>query len=372
MRSSIRCRLRRRVGWALGGKGARSFVALGAVAGLLTTAEPAGAETKFAFSWRAEPGTTCLTEAKVRASVEKKLGRSVFSSLDDADIVIDGEEVRDPQRYRARVTQRDRAGRELGARELTAETCSALERMTVVFIALVLEPGGAPARTESEALPEPTEPNRPPENAAPLAPKNDAVMALTDTAPDRRGSPPAVAQAAPAKRVELHAGLGVGASSGMLPGVSASLRLTTRLTLHGSRLSADWSAGFSLPQTVTEGAVRATFTTVDQQARGCWALLDRAPARIDGCGGAFFGALVPHGANLDDRSGASLSLLGPTASVALRVSDALATVHVEVGIVAPAFRRSIKYLAIGGEERTLHTTPPLMATAALAGTFRVF
>jgi hypothetical protein len=150
------------------------------------------------------------------------------------------------------------------------------------------------------------------------------------------------------------------------------MRVMTRLTIDGSRLSADWSAGLSLPQTVADGSVRAAFTTVDQQVRGCWAWFDRASTRIDTCAGAFFGALVPSGGNLDDRNGSALSLLGPTASLGLRVSGAPGTVHVELGGAAPSFRHSVNYLARSGEERTLYTTSALMGMAMLAGTFRVF
>ncbi|AKV04368.1 hypothetical protein AKJ09_11031 [Labilithrix luteola] len=348
-----------------------AFVALGAMAGTLAVAKPAGAEAKFAFSWRAASDNACLTEEKVRAALEKKLRRSVFSSLDEADIAIEGEELRDAHRYRARITQRDRAGRELGSRELTAETCGALERMTVVLIALVLEPGGAASATDGERPPENPESEEPAGKPLPVAPHEDGRLASADTS-RRPSSPPLVAQPARPRRVELHAGVGMGAATGMLPRVSASVRLTTRLTVHGSRLSADWSAGVSLPQSVTEDAVRATFTLVDQQVRGCWAWFDRPSSRIDTCAGGFFSALVPTGDNLDNRNGSALSLFGPTASLALRLKETPATVHVELGVLAPTSRYNVTYLARSGEERTLYATPPLMAMATVAGTFRVF
>ena len=231
----------------------------------LGTAVTARAESKFAFSWRAEPGATCLTEEKLRAAVEKKLGRSVFTSLDEAEIVIEGEELRYRDRFRARVTQHDRAGREHGSRELTAETCAALERMTVVFIALVLEPGGARDRTHGEPMPDARAPEQnertEKEKAAPpIAPKDDAAIASAD-ASRAPSPPPGVTQRAPSHRaagVELPAGAGAGAAVGMLPSVSASVRVTMRLTAPDSRLSADWSAGMTLPQIVTEGAVEVT------------------------------------------------------------------------------------------------------------------
>lgn len=72
--------------------------------GMLAKAVTARAESKFAFSWRAEPGATCLTEEKLRAAVEKKLGRSVFTALDAAEMVLEGEELWYRDRFRARVT----------------------------------------------------------------------------------------------------------------------------------------------------------------------------------------------------------------------------------------------------------------------------
>ncbi|MDF2697704.1 MAG: hypothetical protein K0S65_6087 [Labilithrix sp.] len=354
------------------------FVAVGAMLAALTSAPRARAETKFAFSWHAEPGAaSCLTEEKVRKAVEKKLGRSVFSSLDEADIVIDGEELVGRHPYRARVRQHARKGRELGARELTAETCDALERMTVVFIALVLERGGAAERLRSEAPPASPaplpahEPDPPPEPTAPLAPTDDdASAAVNAPTPAKRRS--SGTRRAPTHRVELHAGVAVGAAVGMLPSPSASVRLMTRLTVQGSRLSADWSIGLSVPQTVTRGAVCATFAAVDQQARGCWAWFDGTSSRLDTCAGAIFGALIPTGANLDELNGSAVSLLGPTASVGLRLSESPATLHIELGAAALAVRHTISYLARNGEERTLYAMPPLMAMATLAGTFRAF
>ncbi len=369
MRRSNQCRFRPHAGWARRGggidrRGVSWLVALGAMLGTLATAATARAESKFAFSWRAEPGATCLTEEKLRAAVEKKLGRSVFTSFDEAEIVIEGEELRDRHRFRARVTQHDRAGHEHGSRELTAETCAALERMTVVFIALVLEPGGAPARTE---LPEKTAPPIPP------PPKDDAAIANADVSRAPRPRPGVGARAPSHRdpRLELHAGAGAGAAVGMLPSVSASVRIMTRLAAQGSRLSADWSLGMTLPQIVTEGAVRASFAAVDQQARGCWAWLDRA-ARVDTCAGAFFGALIPTSTNLDDQDTPALSVLGPTASLALRVAHGPATFTAELGVVAPSLRRRIRYLDRSGEDRTLHATPTLMGLATLSTTFRVF
>ncbi|MBX3201850.1 MAG: hypothetical protein KF850_04290 [Labilithrix sp.] len=383
MRRPPPCRLRPRVGWerrgGVGGRrGVRWLVALGASIGTLATAASARTESKFAFSWRSEPGATCLTEDKLRAAVEKKLGRSVFASLDEAELVIEGQELRDRDRFRARVEQHDRAGREHGSRELTAETCAALERMTVVFIAFVLEPGGAPDRTHGEPTPdaraqeprELTEAERP---ARQIVPKDGATVSASETAssPSRR---PTVMKRPPARRaprVELHAGAGAGAAVGILPRASASVRVTTRLTAQGSRLSADWSLGMTLPQIATDGAARASFAAVDQQTRGCWAWLDRA-ARIDTCAGLFFGALLPTSTNLDNRDTPALSVLGPTASLALRVTDGPATFHVELGVVAPSLRRSISYLDRDGADRTLHAMPALMGLATMSATFRVF
>lgn len=370
MCSSIQCRLRHGVGMARRGRGVgRWWGALGAMLVTLGWAPCARAEATFAFSWRAEPGASCLTEEKVRKAVEKKLGRTVFSSVDEADIAIDGEELADHHPYRVRVKQHDRAGRELGARELTAETCDALERMTVVFIVLVLEPDGPGSRLPNETPPATTadEVTPPPEAVSPIAPNDPAVIAAS---PGKRR--PRVMPHAPPHRVELHAGVGVGASVGLLPSLSASVRLMTRLTMQGSRLSADWSLGLSPPQNVTGGVVQASFAAVDQRIRGCWAWFDRPSSRIDTCAGALFGALVPTGANLDERSGAAISLLGPEASLGLRLSDGPATLHIELGVAALPRPQTISYLTRDGENRALYSTPPVMAMGVLAGTFRAF
>ncbi|MBX3199529.1 MAG: hypothetical protein KF850_12005 [Labilithrix sp.] len=298
----------------------------------------------------------------MRDSVEATLGRPLFTDRTRADIVLDGEEQRDGTRYRARVTQRDRAGTELGSRELEAETCASLRRMTVVVVTLFVEPA-APRERESPSAPPP------PREIGPSRPAATVPAPLT---PPRERAPLAQPPSAPARRPRLHLGVGGGAAVGLLPRPSASVRAVARLSLARSRLSFDWSFGYSMPQTVADGFVRASFSAVDQQLRACFAGAHLPQLRVDACGGGLFAAIVPSTRGIAGGEGSARALLGPTTALALRVGKGPAELHIELGLAAPWRRRTPHYVTAAGEIRTLYRTSPIVGVASVTGSFALF
>ncbi|AKU96573.1 hypothetical protein AKJ09_03237 [Labilithrix luteola] len=332
------------------------------------TPRVAHAETSFALTWRSEStgAPPCVTDKAVREAVEAALGRSPFTDRGNADIVLEGSERRVGTRYQARVTQRDRTGAELGSRDLDADSCPALRRMTTVVVTLFVEPGqGSEPDKDEVDRPAAPPPMTPPASRATLGgPSTEPVPPRARVharrPPDER-EPPA----------RLYVGLGGGAAVGLLPGPSASIRGVARLELGRSGASFDWSLGYSLPQTVVDARVRATFSAVDQQLRAC-AALARAPAtRLDACGGVFFGAIIPDARGISDIDGSAESLFGPTASLGLRVAQRPG-LHVELGFAVPKRHRSPNYVARSGEVRTLYTTGAVIGLASLTGTIPFF
>lgn len=332
-------------------------------------ARTASAETTFALDWHAEANTpTCVRGAAVRQAVEDTLGRRLFVDRATADIVFDGEEHRDGKRHRARVVQRDRAGAELGTRELEAETCAALERMTVVVVTLFIEPGD---RDRATPTPAPPRSDDPPAGEPAAVPRRAPRQGAHDS--------PAAPVFHPSRHIRrsgsarLALGVGGGAALGLLPGPSASIRGMMRLAILRSRFSFDWSLGYSLPQTVTDGWVRATFSAIDQQLRACFTTARAGVLHIDGCAGGVFSAVLPSTRGIEGGDESARTLLSPTAALAARIApEGPGALHLELGLAVPWRQRSQSYVTWSGEARTLYSSSPVIGLASVTGTFALF
>ena len=336
----------------------------------------AHAETTFALEWRSEKAP-CVRGEAVREAVESALGRSLFVDREHADIVIDGEERRADERFRARVTQRDRTGANLGTRELEAETCAGLERMTIVVVTLFIEPslGREEPPPPSPPPPSPPSPRSDGDDLAPPPPPRPRAPRSTRSTKSAPGRPPSRDTQAPehARSAALHLGVGAGAALGLLPGPSMSLRGVMRLAIPRSRFTFDWSIGYSLPQSVVvDRWVRATFFAVDQQLRGCFTAARVATLELDACAGGSFSAIVPSTRGITGGDESARTLLGPTAALAARVQGAPGAMHIELGLAVPWRRRFQSYVTQSGEIRTLYASSPVIGLAGVAGTFAWF
>ncbi len=110
------------------------------------------------LSWvRLAGAESCLGGSELARAVEERLGRSVFVSAAEADLVVEGraELVAVPPGYRAVVTITDRAGAMLGDRVVDSPgpSCEGLGALLAVAIAVMIDPLIPP--------PEPS-PERPP------------------------------------------------------------------------------------------------------------------------------------------------------------------------------------------------------------------
>ncbi|OJY18582.1 MAG: hypothetical protein BGO98_33165 [Myxococcales bacterium 68-20] len=355
--------------------------------GLGCVSSTARADASFALSWRSEPGTAaCVTETALRDAVEKKLQRNPFTDRDRADIAIEGEERSSGGRFRARVKQTDRNGVVLGSRELDLESCARLFRATTIVVALFIdrgsdrEPGEEPAldtaptddgvRLDDEE-PTPSAPSSPPIRIPPAASPSPPTQPPPAATPSLSVPPlpPADARAPGFARppFDLSLGAGGGAAVGFLPSASAMVRGVARLERAGSRWSFEWSGGYSLQQAFRTRSVRGSFAGVDQQVRACLALNPLSRIRVDACGGAFWGAIVPETGGVREQNDAWRPLAGPLAAVAAQLRDGTRAARLDLGVTVPLVSRNLYFESSAGELERVYSSGRVIMFVGLSG-----
>lgn len=326
---------------------------------VVTLGSEARAETSFAVSWRARPGPpACVTEEAIRRGVEKKLERNPFADREHADIVIEGEESRATGRFRARLTQKDREGTILGARELDADSCESLLRTTVIVVALFIEPEGPRPRAS--------------ETTSEAAPNQEPEAESTELSPplDQRRRRPRARPKPPHARppwFDLSLGGGIAGAIGLLPSASMSVRANARLLATRSRIGFEWSGGYSLPQTLRDGSVRGTFSAIDQQLRVCLPLLPKATIALDACGGGFWGAVIPATSGVRERNDAWRPLAGPLGALALELEQRPGALRLDLGLVVLPLKRELYYESPVGQQLRFYSTGRFVGFVGLSG-----
>jgi hypothetical protein len=338
----------------------------------------AWADASFALTWRAKPGVAaCVTEAALRDALVKKLGRDPFTARDRADIAIEGEEVSLGGRFRARVQEKDRNGVVLGSRELDAESCARLMQTTTIVVALFIEPytdREPEERTQVDAArdagardSERAHAHIDAEAHLPVASSPAPVPSAPSVARRSDGRVPGVAS----PPFDLALGFGGTAAVGLLPSASVALRGVARLEREGSRWSFEWSGGYSLPQSFRSRSVRGTFSAVDQQVRVCLSLTGVSRTRLDACGGAYWGAIVPDTTGVRERDETWRPLAGPLAALAVRLDAKPRSARLDLGLVAPKDRRSFYYESSTAEPARVHVTGRVIVFLGVSGLFTI-
>lgn len=358
------------------------LVAVLVVLALGSSSSLARADPSFALAWRERSdAAACVTERALRNVVEEKLGRDPFVDRERADVVIEGEEVSSGARLRARVRERRRDGVVLGSREIDAETCPRLIRATGIVVALFVKASEDRGREEEEERGGPsgegvadrdgrTEERAQAERGSPREDRAHAERPAPVTPPSASMPPPPHASAprvATRRPFDLSLGLGGAAAVGLLPSASAAVRGVARLERAGSRWSFEWSAGYSLPQSFGSRAVRGTVSAVDQQVRACVALKQELAIRVDACGGAFWGAVVPRTVGLAERNDTWRPLAGPVAALAVQLRDGARAGRLELGMTAPVVGRTLYFQSAEAEPERLYSTGTVIVFFGASG-----
>ena len=328
----------------------------------------ARADPSFALAWheRSDPAA-CVTEPALREIVAKKLGRDPFVERAHADVVIEGEETSAGARFRAHVRETTRDGAVLGSREIEAESCARLLRATGIVIALIAKPS-ADGEPEGRAEPSEGAADRETSERAPVA-SPAPTPSPVPRAPLRQPpqETPAPAQGALRRPFELSLGVGASAAVGILPSASAALRGVARLERARSRWSFEWTAGYTLPQSFRSRTVRGTLSAVDQQVRACFALVPQRAMRVDACGGAFWGAVIPRTAGLKDRNDAWRPLAGPVAALAVQLRQETRAARLDLGVAAPVVGRTLYFQSTEAEPERLYSTGAVIVFLGVSG-----
>ncbi|MDF2696116.1 MAG: hypothetical protein K0S65_4499 [Labilithrix sp.] len=334
--------------------------------GSVASASPAS----FGLSWSSSAEKPCFTRDELEQAVAMRLGRNPFSPVGRAELVLEGRELPAVSgRLRARVEERDRQGRLVGARDLEAASCAELQRSAAFVVVLIVDPEaafGAPAPAPPFAPP-PAPPEAPPPEAEAQPAVVHPKQRLTRPTPKPRRAPPP----APKKERAAHGylGAGVALSSGLLPKLDVGPIVTVGVAPLPLPLYLEWRGSYRSSLAEVRGGY--DFAALEQQWRVC--LLGRTGAGLGGavCAGASWISILPSTEGLTDGDASPKGIFGPV--VAARPTLQLGTVvlFAEFAVVMLRPRYSFSYRDDEGRRKPLHEVAPFGTSLAI-GAVRTF
>ncbi|MDF2698162.1 MAG: hypothetical protein K0S65_6545 [Labilithrix sp.] len=306
----------------------------------------------FELSWRTESrGNACVDEAALREAVEQRLGRKPFADRGHAEILIEAEESAVANdRFRARVTERDRHGVVRGVRVLEAQSCPSLRRAATLIVTLIIDPHLTGKRAEEGSAEPPAAP--PVAGIVPSEPTPPPSLPLPALRPLQPPRPPQPRR----PPLDFSLGLGAGTSVGVLPSASATVFAVARLEPAGSRWSFDWWGGYSFPQRLRDGPVRGDFAAVEQRVRSCFGFALWTSRKLDTCGGIVWGAILPETVGVRHGSDHWRILVGPTAAVAFEQRAGPIGTRVELGLTLGVRQYDFSYFNLANERKGFYST----------------
>jgi hypothetical protein len=178
----------------------------------------------------------CIEAKALKALVEERLARRVFTEASDTDLSVEVSEKQVSARnFRITLTLRSAEGLWLGARELDGPEgeCSALDESLALVVAIAVDIPREELLARKRALATASAPAAPIAAAAPAAPRRLHV-------PEPASG---VGRAAAAQRFELTLAAALAAAAGILPQVSPGVRLSLGVrpaNFWRSELGASW------------------------------------------------------------------------------------------------------------------------------------
>ncbi len=272
---------------------ALAMVAFGLATLLHIAPAHAAGERPIGFSLATEgeaaPLAACGGDEALVAAVEQRLRRPVFVAPDAADIAF----VVTYERSDAHIVEHDRAGIELGRRDvpLPEDDCpKALDTLAVVLAIMI-----GPERTTTEPRPNAPEPQPPPRVVTPPPPKPPPA----EVPPPPRPRRPIRWQAAPAAEIAL--------GSGVLPGVAWGIGAGAVITPPVPRLFAIARAEV-WPSQRTGTRPSAQIDRFGGALAGCVELVRGAETTLSTCAGVDAGILRARSSGLSRTSESSMLL----------------------------------------------------------------
>lgn len=316
-----------------------------------TTARAGG--SKFELAWTSPSvGNACISQEELKHDVSQRLGRDPFASRGQGEVVIEGLELPAPPGHlRARIAQRDGAGRVLGTRELEATSCEELRRSAAFVVFLIVDPdaafGGAPTLLATEKTPE-----KKPSSEEPAPPGNrDAVPSPGPEPSAKRPSEAVVLaprRAPPNRGLRFDLGLSLMISNGLLPKPDVGPALSLGVVPWPLPIRLEWRMAYRLPLTAALGE---DFRAVQQEWRACYSPRLLGGLFATACGGVTWIAILPDAKGLAGGDLASKTIFSPTLGVGSGFETGAMRFFVDFGLARPSPRYAFNY---ADEGRDLH------------------
>ncbi len=317
------------------------------LAGAVAHAEPAP-PVRAELEWRRAPGAAhCMDAASLRKAVESRLGRRVFVSRDQADVVVRGrlEPSARGQGWTAELTLQSAAGQPMGKRTLNtrADDCSALDASLALIVALMID-------IPREELPPPPAKSTPP----PPTPRTTPIQVPRETPAPRRPW---------GFEGDVRATLGLG----LMPGVALGVGVGVAVQPPGFWFTElDGELWATRRASSPEGRSGSDFSLASVALYLCPLSLGYSRLRVQGCVGQRVGRLVAQGFGFDrdQREPRVVYNPGMRARLSARLVGPL-VLGAGVGVEVPLTRDRFVATRADGTVQELYRMAPVAGTAEI-------
>lgn len=308
--------------------------------------------SRFELAWTSTSvERACITEQELKDSVSARLGRDPFVPVGKGEIAVEGRELpASAGQLRARIVQRDQAGRVLGTRELEATSCDELRRSATFVVFLIVDPDAALGGAPTPSTPQTNAVEEPSSTAHPAGADQRASSATKGeprtpphTAPGSRpttGALPAQPLARPAPGVRIDLGLALVVSNGLLPRPDIGPALTLAVVPPSLPVRFEWRASY---RPAVEPVQGFGFRTLGQEWRACYFRRVFGATFANACGGATWMAILPEARGLARGDLAPKTVFSPTFAVGPAFEVRETRLFLDLGLALPWPRYAFTY-----------------------------
>ena len=328
--------------------------ALACVSALATTAHAQEEPVLAELEWRGGPsGSNCLQAQELEASVEARLGRTLFAPKGQADVRLSGAISEADGKWLVRLTLTSAEGEPMGERDLESESadCSALDDSLALVLAVMLDipKTRIPAPTRTTAEPAAAPSAAPP----PAAPPRVTTLRVPKDTPPRR------------PRWSFEVGLAALGAYGLLPEATFGIRGHVAVKPPEFwKVGVDFGSYASVDETLGTADAGASFAPKELGVFVCPLELPWPGFQLDGCLVQHVGTLHVEGFGFDmnEEQARPYVNLGLAFAASLQIIGPL-SVRGGIDAQVPLLRETFRYGSQDGEEPSLFR----MAAVLVAG-----
>jgi hypothetical protein len=308
--------------------------------------------SRFQLTWTSSlVERPCISGEELKHAVAARLGRDPFVPLGQGEIAVEGQELpATVGQLRARIVQRDRAGRVLGTRDLEATSCEELRRSATFVVFLIVDPDAAfggpilpPEHPEKKEEPSSEEELSHAKREKPSVGEEEKRRSAPMDASGRRPSDVAVSTrppAASARGVRVDLGLALVVSNGLLPKPDVGPALALGVVPLSLPIRFEWRASYRVAVDTVQGY---DFRAVEQEWRACYFRRLFGVAFGTACGGATWMAILPEAQELARGDQAPKTIFSPTVAVGPALELKGTRLFVDLALALPRPRYAFTY-----------------------------